>query len=105
MAHSSSLWVAPRPVGAGVEMVLIATFRIELSRTTISRLSIRTPRIAQRRRCTASGMRVAGTAGVVMPKSLEEIRYETVSYLKAFTETLRARGERVPPLAGRECPL
>ncbi|GAA3236670.1 hypothetical protein GCM10020256_55490 [Streptomyces thermocoprophilus] len=53
----------------GVEMVLMATFRMELSRTTISRLSISTPRIAQRRRCTASGMRPEVTAGVVMGRA------------------------------------
>ncbi len=55
MAHSSSLWVAPRPVGEGEAIVLTATFRIELSSTTMSRLNIRTARIAQRRRWTASG--------------------------------------------------
>src|SRR5689334_12157145 len=88
MAHSISLWVAPRPVGAGVAIVLMATVRIELSSTTISRLSIRTPRIAQRRRCTASGIREAGTAGVVMASSLGHFRYETVSYRKILYSDL-----------------
>jgi len=45
-------------------MVFIATFRIELSSTTTSRLKISTVRIPQRRRCTASGIRRSTPAGV-----------------------------------------
>src|SRR5215510_7034483 len=83
-------------------MVLMATFRIELSSTTISRLSIRTPRIAQRRRCTASGIREAGTAGVVMRTSLGEFQYGTVSYLNSFAESLHGRtGAEHRPSTGR----
>lgn len=88
IAHSSSLWVAPSPVGAGEAIVLTATFRIELSSTTMSRLNIRTTRIAQRRRWTASGTwgTTAGAPdGMDMAESLTSFRYETVSYWKVFT--------------------
>ncbi len=66
-AHSSWLWLAPMPTGAGVAMVFIATFRIELSSTTTSRLNSRKARMAQRRRWIGSGTRgAAGAAGTVV---------------------------------------
>ena len=78
----------PQPLGLGEAIVLIATFRIELSSTTISRLSIRAARIAQRRRYTASEMRGAARApvGLAMTPTLEKFRYDTVSYRKISTQ-------------------
>src|SRR5690349_9134797 len=71
MAHSSWLWVAPRPC-SGSAIVRSATFSTVLSSTTTSRLMTRTPRMAQRRGCPAC------VAGVSM--RFPAFRNETVPY-------------------------
>src|SRR5687768_13319548 len=75
-------------------MVLMATFRMEVSSTTISRLSISTPRITQRRRCTASDVRGARVTEEVIPSNVSNLRYGAVSYLDFLPRSYGARRAR-----------
>src|SRR6516225_7116067 len=59
MAHSSWLWLAPRPA-PGSAMVLSATLRTVLSSTIAIRLVIRTPRMTHRRRYTLRSVSARG---------------------------------------------
>src|SRR5215217_1651330 len=101
MAHSSWLWVAPRPVGSGVAMVFIATLSIELSRTTTRTLTMRTTRIAHRLRWIAS----AEGAAAMRPR-LKPFRYGPVSYGKDFASLCpsNVRPRPMSPLSERREP-
>src|SRR5215472_13213616 len=59
MAHSSWLWLAPKPA-TGSAMVLSATLRTVLSSTIAIRLVIRTPRMIHRRRYTFGSVSASG---------------------------------------------
>src|SRR6516164_8394922 len=59
IAHSSWLWLAPRPT-TGSAMVLSATFRTVLSSTIAIRLVIRTPSMIHRRRYTLTSVSASG---------------------------------------------